>query len=328
MKIDFVVLWVDGADSEWRKQKSFYTGVPYVENDIRYRDWEIFHYWFRAVEQYAPWVNRVFLITCGQIPQWLNTQHLKLKLVFHRDYMPEEYLPTFSSHPIELNLHRISDLSEHFVYFNDDMFLNAPVQAEDFFRDGLPRLSAVQSLFVPMDLGNSFPHIMCNSTAFLNTHFKKKEVIKKNPEKWFTLKYGKGLLKNIYFSIGQHGFSVLQNYHMPSPMLKSTFEKVWEMEPGILHETSLRKLRSEKDVNQYIMNYYDIGTGGFVPRDPREGMLYEAGHNSEALYRDLLEEKHKMICINDTTCHDFEGEKRKLISVFEKKFPQKCSFEK
>lgn len=328
MKIDFIVLWVDGTDSEWRKQKSIYTGIPFVENDIQFRDWSIFHYWFRAVEQYAPWVNRVFLVTCGQIPKWLNTQHPKLKLVFHKDYMPEEYLPTFSSHPIELNLHRISDLSEHFVYFNDDMFLNAPVQAEDFFRDGLPCLSAVQSIFVPMGLGNSFSHIICNSTAFLNTHFKKKEVIRKNPEKWFTLTYGKGLLNNIYYSLGRHGFSVLQNYHMPSPMLKSTFEKVWRMEPRILHETSLRKLRSEKDVNQYIMNYYDIGTGGFFPRDPRQGMFYEVGHNNKALYRDLLEEKHKTVCINDTVCHDFEEEKQKLISVFEKKFPQKCSFEK
>jgi hypothetical protein len=33
------------------------------------------------------------------------------------------FLPTFSSPAIEANLHRIAGLSEHFLYFNDDVFL-------------------------------------------------------------------------------------------------------------------------------------------------------------------------------------------------------------
>ena len=33
------------------------------------------------------------------------------------------FLPTFSSPAIEANLHRIPGLSEHFLYFNDDVFL-------------------------------------------------------------------------------------------------------------------------------------------------------------------------------------------------------------
>ena len=45
----------------------------------------------------------------------------------HEDYLPDEYRPAFSSHPIELNLHRIKGLSERFVYFNDDMYLLRPV---------------------------------------------------------------------------------------------------------------------------------------------------------------------------------------------------------
>jgi hypothetical protein len=59
------------------------------------------------VEKYAPWVNRVFFITCGQCPPWLNRNHPKLRLVDHKDFIPLEYLPTFNSMTIELNLHRI-----------------------------------------------------------------------------------------------------------------------------------------------------------------------------------------------------------------------------
>lgn len=124
MDIDFVIPWVDGSDLEWRKSKNKYSGKidePVDITDARYRDWDILKYWFRGVEKYAPWVHKIYFVTCGQKPDWLNENHDKLVLVNHEDYIPHEYLPTFSSHTIELNFHRIKNLSEHFVYFNDDV---------------------------------------------------------------------------------------------------------------------------------------------------------------------------------------------------------------
>lgn len=94
----------------------------------------ILQYWFRGVEKFAPWVNRIYFVTWGHIPSWLNLSHPKLKVVRHEEFIPTDYLPTFSSHPIELNLHRIKGLSERFVYFNDDTFLIRPVLQEDFFQ--------------------------------------------------------------------------------------------------------------------------------------------------------------------------------------------------
>ena len=134
-KIDFVVLWVDGEDPEWQREKARFE--PEYETSAssinRYRDWDLMRYWFRGVEKYAPWVNRIFFVTSGQIPEWLKADHPKLRLVEHREYIPKQYLPTFNSNVIELRLHHIADLSEHFVLFNDDMFLTAPVKPEDFF---------------------------------------------------------------------------------------------------------------------------------------------------------------------------------------------------
>ena len=89
-------------------------------------------------EKFAPWVRYVFFITDDQKPEWLNMNHPKLKWIKHTDYIPEEYLPAFSSHVIEWNMHRIEDLSENFVYFNDDMFVIDKTSPEDFFRGGLP----------------------------------------------------------------------------------------------------------------------------------------------------------------------------------------------
>ena len=107
--IDFVIIWVDGSDPEWRAVKNQYVPKAIGEDDqeVRYRDWDNLQYWFRGVEKYTPWVNKIHFVTWGHLPKWLNVNHPKLHIVNHKDYIPEEYLPTFNSHTIEMNLHRI-----------------------------------------------------------------------------------------------------------------------------------------------------------------------------------------------------------------------------
>lgn len=133
--IDFVVTWVDETDPNWVKQKNIFIEQcdKRLNKEARYRDWGFFKYWFRSVEKYAPWVNKIFLITEGHLPQWINIHHPKLVHIRHCDYISAEFLPTFNSNVIELNLANIDELSEHFVLFNDDIFINAPVQQTDFF---------------------------------------------------------------------------------------------------------------------------------------------------------------------------------------------------
>ena len=97
-KIDIVVLWVDGSDPEFIREKQAVTGKvadldQEIDGEQRYRDYGILNYWFRMIEKHAPWVNNVYLITNGQKPDWLNLDHPKLKLVTHKEFMPNEYLP-------------------------------------------------------------------------------------------------------------------------------------------------------------------------------------------------------------------------------------------
>ena len=140
MDIDFVVLWVDGSDPVWQAEKAKYQGKTLDDSNApnRFRDWGLMPYWFRAVEKFAPWVRKIHFVTCGHVPAFLNLAHPKLHHVKHEGFLPPEVLPTFSSHAIEMNLHRIPGLAEHFVYFNDDMFLIRSVPETAFFRDGLP----------------------------------------------------------------------------------------------------------------------------------------------------------------------------------------------
>lgn len=330
-KIDFVIAWVDGNDLKWRERKKEYqtsasTGLLSKWNDsqARYRDWELLRYWFRGVEKFAPWVNRIHFVTCGQKPNWLNTEHPKLNLVNHEDYIPSEYLPTFSSHCIELNLHRIQGLEEQFVYFNDDMFLTKTVAPEDFFRKGLPCDAAV---LCPVNMVQNGIRAEINDLYVINDFFEKNEVIKKNPYKWFAPCYGKMLLRTIC-TLPFSRFRGFYVYHVPCSYLKSTYQRVWKEVPEILHETCKHRFRSTTDVNQWLFEYWQYAEGRFAPRSPKCGIMEEGAESLSKICKYIEEQQYKMICWNDSPdISDFENAKSQVQRAFESILPTPSSFE-
>lgn len=326
-KIDFVIPWVDGGDPEWLKEKNAYSGKLTTEEDardIRFRDWDTLRYWFRGVEKYAPWVNRIHFVTWGHLPDWMNTDHPKLHIVNHKDYIPAQYLPTFSSHVIELNMHRIPELSDHFVYFNDDIFILKPLKEEDFFVDGVPCDLCVANAITPR-LGEFSP-ILLQTTSYINKHFDKKKDMKKNRNKWFNLKYGNLLIRTLCLTpwTFHTGF---YNHHLAVAYDKKTLETVWNEEPDILDQTCHHRFRNDMDVNQYIFRYWRLASGDFVPHEVL-GRYVNMGDNNESIYRMIKGQSVKLLCINDKeNKSDFETEKKKMIDAFEQVFPEKSSFE-
>ena len=131
-------------------------------------------YWFRAVETFAPWVHKVYFVTWGHLPPFLNTKAPKLEIVKHTDFIPSEYLPSFNSRSIEMNIHRISGLSEHFVYFNDDMFLLQPSVQEHFFHGGLPCAMGCECPDIVYSIPASYKHEHINCMGIINKHFDKR----------------------------------------------------------------------------------------------------------------------------------------------------------
>ncbi len=327
-KIDFVIPWVDGGDPAWLKEKNYYTGKINDQEDgrdIRFRDWETLKYWFRGVEKYAPWVNQIHFVTWGHLPEWLNTEHPKLHIVNHKDYIPEEYLPTFSSHVIELNMHRIPGLSDHFVYFNDDIFILKPLQENDFFENGLPCDLCVANAITPR-LGEFSP-ILLQTTSYINKHFNKKQDMKKNFGKWFSPKYGKLLIRTICLTPWTF-YTGFFNHHLAVAYDKKTLETVWKEEPEILKETCSHRFRDNADVSQYIFRYWRLAAGDFVPHSIL-GKYVNMSDDNSAIYSAIKNQSYKLFCINDKeNKSDFDTEKRKMIEAFEEVFPKKSEFEK
>ena len=330
--IDFTVCWVDGNDPAWQKQKNQYDPEASGDKRIsRYRDWDNLQYWFRGVEKFAPWVNKIHFITWGHLPQWLNTAHPKLNIVRHEDYLLPQYMPTFSSSPLELNLHRIKGLAERFVSFNDDMFIISPVSKDLFFQNGLPTDFCIATAISAPVKGDMMPFIKFNSVAVLNANFDKKIEVHKHFWKWMSPKYGWDALRNLIFA-GEHHFRGFSNNHLPYSFLKNTYDDIWSKENDILDESSRHKFRSRNDVDQWLIRYWQLVRGDFEPIGRHtKGRVFEVyGNENEntELYKAIETQSMPMLCINDNDGIDFLNIKKHIISSFNKILPEKSSFEK
>lgn len=329
-KIDAVILWVDGNDPEWIKERNKYS--PEKHQDVsanRYRDWDTLKYLFRSIEKYAPWINQVFFVTCGQYPEWLKKEHPRLRFVRHSDFIPEKYLPTFSSRAIDLNLCRIEGLSEHFIYFNDDMFLTKPVQPSDFFVNGRPRDMFSERPIFPVN--GVFSHNILNISKIINRHFKRREVLKSLRSKVLNFGYGKMFFYNlIWYFLPYQRFSCLYINHLPMAWLKSIQEQVWRLEGEVLEDTVSHRFRTVTDVNIFLFHFWTLLSGQFEPANmARQGRVYLVKDNRvEGLCKDIASNRYKRICINDE-CDEacFQEVKGKIIDAFEKILPEKSSFE-
>ena len=329
--IDFVLLWVDGSDKDWHREKSKYVpGYNADDSIVRYRSWDNLQYWFRGVEKYAPWVRKIHFITPGHFPSWLNKQHEKLNCINQNEFIKKEYIPVFNSNAIELNLHRIESLSEKFVLFCDDMFILNKVKESDFFKNGLPCDQAIMNCIIPLRV---FSYTDFNNTCVINKHFNKKEVIKNNILKWFNPAYGIQNFNNILF-YPWRGIPRFISSHLPIPHLKKTFREVWDIEYQSLDKTSQDKFRSKENLTHWLFRYWRLMKGEFIPSrslGKKFGISDNKKYNA-SIYKAISKQKYRIICVNDDEDGvdmniDFETEKKNLKNAFEHIFPKKSSYE-
>lgn len=328
-KIDFVVTWVDGHDRNWLKQYNKFSKDDDLDvKNARFRDYHIFNYWFRAVENFAPWVNHIFLVTDNQVPDWLNVNDKRITVIDHSEIISDEYRPVFNSNAIEMNLYKIPNLSEHFVYFNDDMFLNKKVKPTDFFsKKGLPKDTAGLNAIQPM---YDFDYIHVNNIKIINNSFDKREVMKKHFFKFINFK---NMELNIYTILlfFWPKFTRFFDLHYPYSILKSQMKMVIEDNAKSYVKTMNDRFRWRNDISIWLVRYYALVTGKFSPRSPRVGKIYDLLTQYDAAKNDIVKSKHKMIVINDDS--NIDGDKFKNISeelrkIMNEKLPRRSSFEK
>ncbi|KAN0042372.1 hypothetical protein ACTFIV_004935 [Dictyostelium citrinum] len=141
--VDLVYTWVNGSEPKHiNDHKS--ASMKFQSDDISinryipsaFRDLGTLKYSLRSVRKYAPWIKNIYIITADQIPTWFDTENPdNVKFIFQKDYFHKKSdLPTFNSNAIESNFWNLpEEVSNCFLYLNDDIFFSRPVKQSDYF---------------------------------------------------------------------------------------------------------------------------------------------------------------------------------------------------
>ena len=330
MDIDYFITWVDMDDPKWQTYFSKYSvnknNTKNGTSEARFRDYGFLRYWFRGVEKFAPWVRKIHFVTCGQKPAWLDTNHPKIHLVNHKDYIPEQFLPTFNSVVIEYYLHRIPGLAEHFVYFNDDFYIINAITPERFFKNGQP-CDIAAFLYNPS--WSQWYRTLRNNIQIINQHFDKKEVMTRFQDKWFDKSYGSRACWN--YLLKPYGkFIPLRTPHNAQPFLKKTFEEVWEVAEKELTEASVNRFRALNDYTPELFRTWQICQGNFEPYNTySDTKMFPLMIRPKQAVKAIYEQSYSLICLNDNVhIRNYAQVMRNIRDAFEHILPEKSSFER
>lgn len=223
--VDVVFTWVDGSDQKWQEKRKKFSGnhqkALYADDDARFENHDELYYAVRSVKKYLPWVRKIFIVTDQQRPTWLNIKDTTICIIDHTEIIDSKYLPTFNSHVIEAHLHNIEELSEYFLYFNDDVFVARPLDKTHFFK-----ANGIASMF----LANKSLKAMENKGVM-------------TPTLYASLACAK-LLKDKY------GYNIDNPLvHSYIPLRKSLFKKIYEQFDREVKHFLPHKFRTNNDLN-------------------------------------------------------------------------------
>lgn len=266
--IDAVITWVNSSDEVWQQKINKYLQQKIdwdnKKASTRYNSLNEIEITITSIIKNATFIKNIYLVTDNQKPlrfnqlvSLANKFGVNLILINHNIIFKgfEEYLPTFNSQTIETLLYRIPNLSECFLYFNDDMFLVNKTKITDFFIDGKPVLRG--------------KWVKYNEDVLLKKTFytkKKKNKISHRKAKETGSKLI-GFKKNYTF------------YHTPYPLRKSTFDNYFKQNKDVLISNIKHRFRHiDQFVPQSLINHIEIKNGTWI-QESKISLLYFQSYN-------------------------------------------------
>lgn len=280
--IDVVYTWVDDTDPKWQENKAAHAGKPDAANlkdrtraAERYRNRNELKYSLRSLEMFAPFVRNIYLVTAGQVPDWLDTGNPEIRVVDHSEiYADRAHLPTFNSSSIETQLHHIPGLAEHFLYMNDDFFFGNWCERDKFFApNGIVRFFPGNYYAIPELLSDSAEEYVMSD-------------------------------KNVVMAFRQRlGISPSNiMLHVPYACRKSVLEEL-ESEYADLFETCARqKFRSPNDIRPiaFMHPHYAAHKGLGIRNDVQQAYVALSSPNLKNQLKRILSDRHlEFFCLND-----------------------------
>ncbi|MEZ9553067.1 Stealth CR1 domain-containing protein [Vibrio breoganii] len=312
--VDVVYTWVNGEDPEWLEKKNLYLDssinrLNTATSDSRFRSRNELLYSIRSIEMFAPWVRNIYIITDSQTPTWFKETD-RIKVVDHQQIFPDKtVLPVFNSHAIESCLHRIKGLSQHFLYFNDDVVLGRKTEKKDFFSP----------------FGYSSYFFYSNQTF-----------IPKNIDE-NTLPVDVAAYNNAKLIFELFGYNTNRKFkHTPIPLLKDKLAYIEKTIPEIFETNRNEKFRSARDYSIVSAFYHHFGLiHGFTQS---KNIKYDYINLGDRSYKLKLKSLSCMkmgsrpvcYCINDVDSDDLDQEEisRDFLACVTEIYPVSSSCEK
>ncbi|WNM35092.1 stealth family protein [Streptomyces sp. Li-HN-5-11] len=308
--IDVVYTWVDGSDPDWLRQRASFSDTPYHDeaaNAARYLSRDELRYSLRSLHLYAPWVRNIYLVTADQTPEWLNTDHPRIRVVSHKEIFKDpSALPTFNSHAIESQLHHIDGLSEHFLYFNDDVMLGQEVLPQHFFLpNGLGKYYLSPALVPFGEPSAGDPPVAAAG---------------KNNRRLIAERFGDNIFRKMK--------------HVPHALHRAVLDEIEREFPAEHRRTAASRFRSVDNISvaSSLHHYYAFHTGRSFAG---EGLVYrycDVGKPGieRVLGRLLASRDAHVFCLNDTTSTEAEmGNQQALMARFlDEYFPFPSPYER
>lgn len=331
IKIDVVYTWVTHDRKLEQDIKLYDSSYDLLNNSAKYKDNEELKFSLRSIEKYANWVNHIYIVTREyQVPDWMTNDHERITIIHHSEIIPKEFLPTFNSICIESFLHRIPGLSEHYLYFNDDMILINPTSPSQFF----------DFVGKPLETKCSIVKKTENLVRIIDKNNIITSIGKEEYQYQTLIQFNDALL-DLLFKKQER----TQSQHIPSSNrvsyqyeLDLFLEKIYLVDGESLNqETCKSKFRKNSNIarNSIFKKYFNFYRYGCSMKN-MDLEYIEINHleTSEEKIRSILTSKKKFLCIqnsiayNDIKANIGIDDYYVLMDILKIKFQEKSSFEK
>jgi len=299
--IDAVYTWVNKDDPGW--QVLWNDTFPENRCDPdRFTSSDELKYSLRALDKYAPWIRRIYVVSNCARPSYIGDDP-RLVWVDHTALFPDAAcLPTFNSHAIEACLHLLPDLAEHFIYFNDDVFLNQPCYSPYFFDQygrSVSYLEPYGMVVAPREEGSAPDYLVAANNS-------------------------NQLLRRILPACHARQLHM----HVPHALRKSVLAELEAACGDEFNRTRAARLRAASDVNvtSFLYHHYAL-VKGYAVQGSAPSLIVRP-ENVAKLLRDNNDLKYRFLCFNDgngSALH--QGYKTKFAEFCKRRFAHACSLE-
>jgi len=281
-----------------------------TSDDIRLSNNNELKYSLRSIDLHAPWVNKIYILMNPpkKPPSWIK-DYKKIVIVDHTETFPDErYLPNTNSNAIETTIVNIKGLSEHYIYFNDDIFLGKKIKYTEFFTS--------------------------DGKAFVDKYSMETNQILKDPN------YN---VLGLDYPVTGHRM----HKHVPITQIKSMVKEFNEKYSDYIHWIRMTKTRNMRgfdickknglntpcqQIHYPIAKYMHSKEMAIYKDNDDTNKVRYVINSSETLSEDLKEvitNKYQIFCINDTEVDPIKriDAQKQMLDFFNTYYPNKASFE-